>query len=240
MGGLLRKLGFHDRWVALMMECITTISYSLLINGEPTGTIHLSRGIRQGDPLSPYLFLLCTEGLHRLIKQAASSGNLRGLSICKNGPRLTHFFFADDSLLFCRATNQECQAIQQILVAYEEAFGQRLNRSKTTLFFSKNVPQVMQEDIITMLGVPEVKQYERYLGLPFFVGQGKKASLIYIKERVWSKIKGWKEKLLSQASREVLLKAVVQAIPAYSMNCFKLPTTLCNEIEVMIRKFWWG
>jgi len=98
----------------------------------------------------------------------------------------------------------------------------------------------MQEDIITMLGVSEVKQYERYLGLPFFVGRGKKASLIYIKERVWSKIKGWKEKLLSQAGREVLLKAAVQAIPAYSMSCFKLPTTLCNEIKVMIRKFWWG
>ena len=125
-------------------------------------------------------------------------------------------------------------------MAYEEASGKQLNRSKTTLFFSKNVPQVIQEDIITMLGVPEIKQYEKYLGLPSFVGRGKKASLLYIKERVWSKIKGWKEKLLSQVGGEVLLKAVVQAIPTYSMSCFKLPTTLCNEIEVMIRKFWWG
>ena len=141
---------------------------------------------------------------------------------------------------FCKATSQECQAIQRILVAYEEASGQQLNRSKTTLFFSKNVPQVIQEDIITMLGVPKIKQYEKYLGLPSFVGRGKKASLLYIKERVWSKIKGWKEKLLSQVGGEVLLKAVVQAIPTYSMSCFKLPTTLCNEIEVMIRKFWWG
>ena len=75
-------------------------------------------------------------------------------------------------------------------MAYEEASGQQLNRSKTTLFFSKNVPQVIQEDIITMLGVPEIKQYEKYLGLPSFVGRGKKASLLYIKEQVWSKIKG--------------------------------------------------
>lgn len=156
------------------------------------------------------------------------------------GPDLPTCFFADDSFLFCRATSQECQAIQRILGAYEEVSGQQLNRTKTTLFFSKNVPQVMQKDIITMLGVPEVKQYEKYLGLPFFVGRGKKASLLYIKKWVWSKIKGWKEKLLSQAGREVLLKAVVQAIPTYSMSCFKLPTTLCNEIEVMIRKFWWG
>ena len=95
----------------------------------------------------------------------------------------------------------------------------------------------MQEDIINMLDVPEIKQYEKYLGLPSFVGRSKKASLYYVKERVWSKIKGWKEKLLSQASREVLLKAMVQAISTYLMSCFKLPTTLCNEIEIMIRKF---
>ena len=98
--GLLQKLVFHDRWVALMMECITTVSYSLLINGEPTGNIHPSRGVRQRDPLSPYLFLLCTEGFHGLIKQAASMGDIRGISIYRNGPQLTHLFFANDCLLF--------------------------------------------------------------------------------------------------------------------------------------------
>ena len=67
MEELLKKMGFHEKWIALMMECITTVSYLILINGEPTGTIYTSRGIRQGDPLSPYLFLLCTEGLHGLI-----------------------------------------------------------------------------------------------------------------------------------------------------------------------------
>ena len=61
-----------------------------------------------------------------------------------------------------------------------------------------------------------------------------------IKERVWSKVKGWKEKLLSQAGREVLIKAVVQAIPTYTMNCFKLPVKLCKDIEAIIRRFWWG
>lgn len=97
-------MGFHEKWVALMMEYITTVSYSILINGEPSGTIHPNRGIKQGDPLSPYLFLLCTEGLHGLISHAASEGHIRGISICRSGPRLTHLFFVDDSLLFCRAT----------------------------------------------------------------------------------------------------------------------------------------
>ena len=99
---LLRKMGFHRRWVNLMMECITTVSYSILINWEPSQTIHPSRGLRQGDPLSPYLFLLCTEGLHGLISRAATSSDIMGISICRNGPRLIHLFFANDSLIFCR------------------------------------------------------------------------------------------------------------------------------------------
>ena len=83
-------------------------------------------------------------------------------------------------------------------------------------------------------------QYEKYLGLPSLVGKRKKASFNYIKERVWRKLQGWEGKLLSQSGREVLLKAVIQAIPTYTMGCFKLPIGLCNEIEVLIKKFWWG
>ena len=101
---LLKKMGFHGKWVDLMMECITAVSYSIMINGEPSHTIHLSRGLRQGDPLSPYLFLLCTKGLHGLLTKAVASGDIRGISICRNGPRLTHLFFTDDSLLFYKAS----------------------------------------------------------------------------------------------------------------------------------------
>ena len=84
----------------------------------------------------------------------------------------------------------------------------------------------------------EVKEYEKYLGLPAIVEKNKKASFNYIKERVWSKLQGWKEKLLSQAGWEILLKAMVQAIPTFAMSCFKLPMGLCDEIEELIWKFY--
>ena len=90
------------------------------------------------------------------------------------------------------------------------------------------------------LGVNEVREYEKYLGFPAVVGRNKKESLNYIRERVWNKLQGWKEKLLSQAGKEVLLKAVVQAIPIFAMSCFKLPMGLIQDIEKLIRKFWWG
>ncbi len=90
-----------------------------------------------------------------------------------------------------------------------------------------------------MLGVPAIKQYEKYLGLPSFIGRAKYSSFAQIKERVWSKLKGWKERLISQAGREVLIKSVAQALPTYAMSCFRLPARLIKEIEVLIRKFWW-
>ena len=91
-----------------------------------------------------------------------------------------------------------------------------------------------------LLGVLEIKEYEKYLGLPAVVGRNKRVSLNYIKDRVWEKLQGWKEKLLSQAGKEVLLKTVVQAIPTFAMSCFRLPIDLCQDIEMLIRKFWSG
>ena len=98
----------------------------------------------------------------------------------------------------------------------------------------------MKDQIQAILGVPAICRYEQYLGLPAFVGRAKKQIFIYIKERVWKKLQWWKEKLLSQAGREVLIKSVIQAIPTYTMSCFKLPKGLIKELEILIRKFWWG
>ena len=83
------QMGFDERWVALIMECITTVTYSILINGKPMGNIKPSRGIRHGDPLSPYLFWVCSKGLHRMIQKTACNGDINGVSICHNGLKLT-------------------------------------------------------------------------------------------------------------------------------------------------------
>ena len=117
---VMRKMGFDDQWIKLLMLCVTTVSYSILVNGEPKGLIHPSRGIRQGDPISPFLFLLGTEGLHGLISKTAAQGDIRGYSLCRNSPQLTHLLFSDDSLLFCRSTSQERQRILEILDTYEK------------------------------------------------------------------------------------------------------------------------
>ena len=188
MEKVLVKMGFQKRWVKLMMACITTASYSVLINGEPHGHITPSRGLRQGDPLSPYLFLMCTEGLHGLINKVVTQGDIRRISISRNGPKLTHLLFADDSLIFSRATENECQTLLNILAKYECASGQQINRAKTTLFFSKSTNIDIQDRIKDMLGVTVVQQYEKYLGLPSLVGRNKTESFTHIKQQIWKKL----------------------------------------------------
>ena len=138
------------------MVGVKTVSYSILVNGEPKGMIKPTRGIRQGDPLSPFLFLLCIEGLHGLISEAARQGELHGYSLCKNGPKLTHLFFADDSLLFCRFTPQECEKVLEILDSYSMYLGQHINRNKTTIFFSKSTTSARKQYIKNAIGVPKI------------------------------------------------------------------------------------
>ena len=236
---VMRKMGFSERWIGLIMVCIKTVTYSILVNGEPQGLIQPTRGIKHGDPLSPFLFLLYTEGLHGLIQQSMRMGEFKGISISRNGPQLTHLLFADDSLLFCRATIEECRKILEILEIYEKGSGQKVNQKKnTTVFFSQSTLEATKVEIKEALGLQEMVHDDKYLGLPSLVGKKKKESFNFIKEKVWRKLQSWERKLLSQAGWEILITAVIQAIPTYAMGCFKIPLGLCHEIESMVRKFW--
>lgn len=111
-------------------------------------------------------------------------GNLKGFSLCKHGPRISHLFFANDTLLFCQVRLGDVQAIQYILILYQEASSQYINKTKTNLFFGKFVDAATEEYIKELLGVPEIKEYEKYLGLPDVVGKNERESLNYIKESI--------------------------------------------------------
>lgn len=126
-------------------------------------------------------------------------------------------FFADDTLLFTRASEIEVDYIMDILLLYELASGQKINLEKSKVSFSKNVCTESQNTLLSKLNFQVVEDHENYLGLPTFVGRPKKVVFQVIQDRMWKKVKGWKERFLSRAGREVLLKYVAQAIPKYAM-----------------------
>ena len=233
----MRRLGFQERWISLMMMCVNSVSYSVLVNGEPKGRIFPTRGLRQRDPISSYLFLLCAEGLSAMLRQVECGGIPRGISVCRQAPLVSHLLFADDCIVFCNASKEEGDRVTKILETYEKELGQKLNREKTSLFFSKNTSEEVKERVRDMFGAQIIHQHERYLGLPPLVGRGKKKAFHRILNQVGRKVGSWKGKLLTMAGREILIKVVAQATPMYTMNCFKLPDSPCNELNFLIRNF---
>ncbi|XP_074315190.1 uncharacterized protein LOC141651373 [Silene latifolia] len=116
------------------------------------------------------------------------------------------------------ANLQECSKIADIISLYEGTFGQKINYDKSEVVFSKKVTSNSKSVILSALGVREVDKYERYLGLPTIIERSKKAICVSIEDRVWKKLQGWKERMLSKPGKEVIIKAVTQAIPTYILR----------------------
>jgi hypothetical protein len=179
------KLGFHAKWIGLVMACENSVSYSVIVNGNLVGKICPTRGIRQGDPISPYLFLLCTENLSALLSQAEQKVVISGVPTSPRGPRLSHLLFADDSMLFCKANSVEWRRLMKILEVYEVGPGQKINLQKTSILFSRNTSLARKQEIIRLSGLSKTHRIDSYLGLPSFVGKSRSQAFQSIKEKVW-------------------------------------------------------
>ncbi|KAK4389652.1 putative mitochondrial protein [Sesamum angolense] len=195
-------------------------------------------GTTSGDPLSPYLFLLCTEAFSSLLQCAKREGRLHGVSICWGAPGISHLF-AYDTMIFCRASLMATHSIRGVLEVYRKASGQEINFSISSVAFSKNMSEDSCLDIMAELTIKRENKMELYLGLPFMVARSKRELFAIIRDRIWTTIKGWNKKLLSQSGKEVLIKFIIQAIPTYAMDCFRLPLSLLREVQCMIANFWW-
>jgi hypothetical protein len=116
---LLLKLGFAHSWVEMIMRCVSTVRFSVKLNGGKSDCFFLSRGLRQGDPISPYLFLFCVEGFSKLLLKAQRENQIRGVKFGATGPHLTHLLFADDSIVFLEAKEGSLNTLKRVLQEYE-------------------------------------------------------------------------------------------------------------------------
>ncbi|XP_042974779.1 uncharacterized protein LOC122306417 [Carya illinoinensis] len=199
---VLQQMGFDREWTDLIMQCTGTVTYSILVNGIPQPSFKPSRGIRQGDPLSPYLFILCSEVLSSALNLAEQQGSISGFPLSRGSITVNHLFFADDSMVFCKAHQQEWTNLQLILNSYEASSSQRLNLDKSSIYFSKNTSQVAQNSILNLAGMKASGPFEKYLGLPSSVGKNKGRAFNPILDRIKAQMSNWKTNLLSSAGKE--------------------------------------
>ncbi|KAA3472243.1 reverse transcriptase [Gossypium australe] len=228
---MMDRMGFELGWINLVMRCISTVSYAVILNRQIGNNFYPSRGLRQGDPLSPFLFLICGEGLSSLMRLAQSEENFRGVKASRRGPQISHLLFANDCILFGEATERGAGLLKRLLREYRACSGQHVNFDKSTVFFSSNTTEADKDLVTRMMGVWSSNDPERYLGLPNMVGKRKKEAFQILKDRFRQRINNWSVRHLSQGGKQVFIKAVLQVIPTYTMACFLLPKTLCSEIE---------
>ncbi|XP_075475208.1 uncharacterized protein LOC142505947 [Primulina tabacum] len=237
---MMMRLGFDQEWIGKVMNCVKSVSYYFRVNQEVVGPIKPSRGLRQGDPLSPYLFVLCAHGLSSLFNAYEYRGFFRGVKIAPTSPSVSHLFFADDSMVFFKAAMEDGARVKECLSCYEKASGQPINYDKSALSFSPNTHPLLMDTIKNILTIPVVHQHDLYLGLPTVSLKSKRLQFKYLVDRMVKRIQGWGNKWFSTGGKEVLIKSILQVVPTFAMSCFKLPTGVFHDIERECANFWWG
>ena len=173
------------------------------------------------------------------MNQTERKNLIKGLHFSKE-LSINHLFFADDGLIFSRAIIEDCSNLKKFFDSYAAASGQIFNFKNFSMLFSGSTQPVQIASIKNLFQLQVVSNNEKYLGIPSMVGRKKLSFFNDIKLKVLSKISNWNSKMFSRGGKEVLIKAVAQAIPAYVMSVFKLPIGLCEDIQQAVARFWWS
>lgn len=237
---VLWSVGFGSELIQVVRSCLESSSLSVLWNGESLDAFKPERGLRQGDPLSPYLFVLCMEVLGQRIQKAVATKHWKVPSIGRRRLPVSHLFFADDLLLFGEASVEQAHIMFDILQTFCGESGQKINGKKSRIWYSPNTPLCVRTAITIGFGVPPTQDLGIYLGVPLIHGRFKHSHFASLVDKVKGHLSSWKGRLMSQAARLILIQTVTNTIPAYSMHTCKLPGKIVAELEKANRRFLWG
>ena len=232
----LMEINLPHELVDLIMSCVYSVSSSVLFNGSSLEPFYPSRGIRQRDPLSPYLFIFCMEYLGHLIKGMCNQKMWSPVKTSQEGLPFSHLMFAEDVVLFAKADLSNCVAIRDALDTFCSNTSQTISEAKSRVFFSPNVDRDSKESLCDVLGFTSTTNLGKYLGIPI-KHPGSPLDVNFILDRVKRKLAGWKSNLLSLAGHTVLIQALSSIIPAYVMQCALLLNKILEGIDRINRNF---
>ena len=236
---MLRRCGFNRRWRQWIYMCISIARFSILVNGTPCGFFPSSRGLHQGDPLSPLLFIIVMEALSRLLARARDGCYISGFGVGRvNHISISHLLFADDTLILCGAARDQLCHLKSVFVWFQASSGLKINLGKFELVPVGSVPDV--EELAVVLGCKVGTLPMSYLGLP--LGSSFKDKTIWngIVEKLETRLAGWKRMYLSKGGRVTLIKSTLSNIPTYYLSLFPIPVGVAHRIEKIQRDFLWG
>jgi hypothetical protein len=231
--------GMPANFVSWIRECITSPRFSVAVNGTLVGFFEGKRGFRQGDPLSPYLFVLTMEVLSCLLAECARAQGGFGYHHRCSKIGLTHLCFADDLLIFSEASVRSVVTIQKVLNEFESLSGLKANPEKSTLFCA-GVSLSVKAQIINTLKMCEGKLPVRYLGVPLISSRLRAADCDALLEKITARINSWLSKNLSFAGRLQLVASVLYSVQVYYSSIFILPKKVIRAIEQKFNRFLWN
>jgi len=236
---VLKAFGFNDIFCNWIQSILASAKISISINGKLHGFFSCSRGVRQGDPLSPLLFCLAEEVISRSTTKLVREGKLKLILGSRNNPVPSHILYADDIMLFCKASNSNIQALTNLFQKYAQISGQFVNPQKSFIY-AGSINHHRLLNIATSTGFNIGSLPFTYLGVPIFRGKPKTIHLQPYVDKVKTKLSSWKASLLSIAGRVQLVKSVAQSILLHCVSIYSWPVKLIKDVERWMRNFIWS
>ena len=236
---VMKEMGFGYKWRRWIQHCISSASISVLVNGSPMRPFKMQRGLRQGDPLSPFLFVIMAEVLNKMMQSATTMGLLKGLTVGKDNIQLSQLQFADDTLVFCEAKKKYVRAIKELFLNFQAISGLCVNYQKSGLLVLGKEESWTQR-VAKMLECTTIQLPFTYLGIPLGANMRKASSWQIIIDKVQRKLSSWRCSSMSRGGRLTLIKSVLNCLPLYYMSLFKVPRKVADDIIRLQRKFLWS
>ena len=238
---MLERMGFGSKWIRWINWCISPASFSVLINGSLSGFFRSSKGLRQGDPLSPYLFVIGMEALSCLLKRAVEGNFIYG---CRFRGRdggeivISHLLYADDTIIFCDANAEQLMYLRWTLMWFEAFSGLKINLYKSEIIPLGRVDNV--KELAAELGCGVGSLPTKCLGLPLGAPHRVLGVWDSIEERFRNRLSSWKRQYISKGGRLTLIRSTLSSLPIYFLSLFRMPKIVWSRLEKIQRDFLWG